>query len=212
MLRAKTFEAATLMGVAVGKERFRDDALALIHVLLETDQGGISPDDPQTTYMLGCWSRICQVLEEEFLPFLPNIMPGLLRAAKQPPGIRQLELDDEDVNPEEWTPLSIDDELIGIKTSSLEEKRNAFDVLVRFAQRLKGHFAPYVQEMLSFTPGLMRFYFDEDVRALSMEIVAYLLTACIENEQVRWGVGGRGGWRLAYTLRCRFPLPLNTTL
>jgi hypothetical protein len=194
MLRAKTFEAATLMGVAVGKERFREDALALIRVLLATDEGGISADDPQTTYMLGCWSRICQVLEDEFLPFLPSIMPGLLKTAKQPPGIRQLELDDEDVNPEEWTPLSVDDELIGIKTSSLEEKRNAFEVLVRFAQRLRGHFAPYVQEMLSFTPDLMRFYFDEDVRVLSMEIVAYLLTACIENEQVRGGGGEEEGY------------------
>lgn len=191
MLRAKTFEAATLMGVAVGKDRFRTDAIELIQVLCGSEAGGIAPDDPQTGYMLGCWSRLCQVLEDEFMPFMPSIMPGLLATAKQPPGIRQLEADDPDINPEEWAAMNIDDELIGIKTSSLEEKRGAFDVLVRFAQRLRGNFAPYVSEILAFLPGLMRFYFDEDVRVLSMEIVAYLLTACVENDGVS-RVGGRG--------------------
>ena len=52
MLRAKTLECATLMGVAVGKEMFANDAIEIMNVLKTMEDAGMKSDDPQIAYTL----------------------------------------------------------------------------------------------------------------------------------------------------------------
>lgn len=66
LLRGKTIECASLIGLAVGAERFTADASAIMDLLLRTqvDNGGVNldDDDPQLSYMITAWARICQIL------------------------------------------------------------------------------------------------------------------------------------------------------
>jgi hypothetical protein len=68
LLRGKTIECASLIGLAVGAERFTQDAADIMDLLLRTqvDNGGveIDDDDPQMSYMITAWARICQILGE----------------------------------------------------------------------------------------------------------------------------------------------------
>ena len=66
-----------------------------------------------------------------------------------PPDASQLDADqtqDDLDDPDNWQVLAIDDERIGIKTSTLEEKRTGSEMLTVFAKELRGGFAPYLQE------------------------------------------------------------------
>lgn len=55
-----------MIGLAVGAERFTADASAIMDLLLRTqvDNGGVNldDDDPQLSYMITAWARICQIL------------------------------------------------------------------------------------------------------------------------------------------------------
>ena len=66
LLRGKTIECASLIGLAVGAEKFTRDASDIMDLLLRTqiDNGGVqlAEDDPQLSYMITAWARICQIL------------------------------------------------------------------------------------------------------------------------------------------------------
>ncbi|VDM75522.1 unnamed protein product [Strongylus vulgaris] len=86
VLRGKTLESLSLIGVAVGKDKFRDDALAIMN-LLKDQMPTLSSDDPQCSYMICSWTRICKVLGKEFAPYLPLIMGTVLQTASYKPEV-----------------------------------------------------------------------------------------------------------------------------
>lgn len=63
LLRGKTIECVTLIGMAVGTEKFMADATEVMNMLLKTHGEGaeLPDDDPQTSYLISAWSRICKV-------------------------------------------------------------------------------------------------------------------------------------------------------
>uniref|UniRef100_A0A1I7X5S4 Importin subunit beta-4 n=1 Tax=Heterorhabditis bacteriophora TaxID=37862 RepID=A0A1I7X5S4_HETBA len=128
-LRGKTIECISLIGLAVGKETFKNDAAEIMHMLSST-MPTLSPDDPQCSYMISSWTRICKVLGPDFAPFLPMVMDPVLRAASYKPDVE----DDP-----AWSFHSIgDNKNFGIRTSGLEEKATACEMIVCYARELKG--------------------------------------------------------------------------
>jgi len=88
LLRGKTIECISLIGLAVGKEKFFNDAKAVMEILMRTQQSAeMEADDPQISYMLSSWARIGAVLGEDFIPYLPVVMPPLLRSATVKPDL-----------------------------------------------------------------------------------------------------------------------------
>ncbi len=57
MLRAKTLDCATLMGAAVGKEKFYGDAMVLVQILDQIDPSTVEDDDQQMPYIYGWCGR-----------------------------------------------------------------------------------------------------------------------------------------------------------
>jgi len=47
----------------------------------------MDPDDPQIQYILSSWTRIGAVLGNDFIPYLPVVMPSLLRSATLKPDV-----------------------------------------------------------------------------------------------------------------------------
>ena len=79
-----------------------------------------------------------------------------------------MQLIDEDeetgVEREGWETMSLDGQQVGIKTSVIEEKCQAFETLVIYVSTLGARFAPYLQQSLELVlPGL-KFLFHEGVR------------------------------------------------
>ena len=76
-----------VVGVAVGKDKFRADAKEVMEVLMRTQQGTLETDDPQVSFLLQAWARICKALGHEFIPYLEIVMPPLLASAKLDPDL-----------------------------------------------------------------------------------------------------------------------------
>jgi hypothetical protein len=181
LLRAKAMECATLIALAVGKERLGNDAMALVQLLASIQQNITDSDDPQAQYLMHCWGRMCRVLGKDFLPFLPSVMPPLLELASAKADIQLLDDEDqvEQVQQEEgWELVPLKGKVIGIKTSTLDDKHMAIELLVVYAQVLEGDFAPFVAEIMEkiALPGLA-FFFHDPVRVVSAKCVPQLLNS-----------------------------------
>ncbi|KAF2723421.1 ARM repeat-containing protein [Polychaeton citri CBS 116435] len=179
LLRAKAMECATLIALAVGKEKMGQDALALVNILGNVQSNLIGDDDPQESYLLHCWGRMCRVLGPDFVPYLQAVMPPLMKLAQAKADIQLLD-DEENVAQIEqedgWELVPLKGKYIGIKTSTLDDKFMAVELIAVYAQNLKAGFAPYVIEIMDkvAVPGLA-FFFHDPVRVASAKAIPQLL-------------------------------------
>ena len=134
-------------------------------------------------FLIATWAKVCQALGEEFEPYLPVVMPPLLRVASSKADISvygmRLSLlyqnawrshariaDDEEDHEDRdgWQSVDLDGRHVGVKTSALEDKCQAFETLLIHASTLNARFGPYISQVLELAlPGL-RFYIHEGVQ------------------------------------------------
>lgn len=181
LLRAKAMECATLIALAVGKAKMGQDALDLVQLLGSIQEKITDADDPQSQYLLHCWGRMCRVLGRDFVPYLAGVMPPLMELASAKADIQLLD-DDEQIasvqQEEGWELVPLKGKVIGIKTSILEDKHMAIELIVIYAQQLEEAFEPYVLEIMDKValPGLA-FFFHDPVRIASAKSVPMLLNS-----------------------------------
>lgn len=179
-LRAKAIECATMIALAIGKEKLGQDALSLVEILFQIMDNITDADDPQTSFLLPSWSRMCRVLGLDFAPFLPRIMPRLIAIASS-------EADFVPVEDESAMARMVDEgfEIIpgkgntafGIRTTPSEERATVPEILVVFAETLGGAFEPYVLETLDKVafPGLSSIH--EELLLANAKLVPPLLNS-----------------------------------
>uniref|UniRef100_A0A023FS80 Putative karyopherin importin beta 3 n=1 Tax=Amblyomma parvum TaxID=251391 RepID=A0A023FS80_AMBPA len=180
LLRGKAIECVSLIGLAVGREKFIADASDVMDMLLKTQTGDIeiSEDNPQLSYMISAWARICKILGKQFEPYLPYVMGPVLKAAALKPEIALMDSDDMKVveGDEDWQFVSFGDQQnFGIRTVGLEEKATACQMLVCYARELKEGFAAYTEEVVKLMVPMLKFYFHDAVRSAAAECLPCLL-------------------------------------
>ncbi|KAL4611944.1 uncharacterized protein LOC142606716 [Castanea sativa] len=179
MLRAKSMECISLVGMAVGKEKFRDDAKQVMEVLMSLQGSQMETDDPTTSYMLQAWARLCKCLGQDFLPYMSVVMPPLLQSAQLKPDVTITSADSdndiEDSDDESMETITLGDKRIGIKTSVLEEKATACNMLCCYADELKEGFFPWIDQVAPTLVPLLKFYFHEEVRKAAVSAMPELL-------------------------------------
>ena len=195
LMRAKALECISLVGMAVGKERFGADAGAVMQYIQAVQAKGLEPDDPFGSYMMQAGARICTTLGLDFVPYLPIVMPSMLAAARLEPDIvvrDGAESDGDDVDGDEDDDEDVETFFVGGKrvslhTSMLEEKANACTMLCCYAYELREGFFPYVEEVTQIMVPLLKFYFNEEVRTAAAQALPELLRSGVE--AMRKGVG-----------------------
>jgi hypothetical protein len=186
-----------LIALAVGKERMGPDALELCNLLAAIQvkvlkpveewvsdlaaEMAVEPDDPQASYLLHCWGRMCRVLGDDFLPYLEGVMPPLTHLAAAKADIQLLDDDDAIANVEQeegWELVPLRGKMIGIRTSILDDKHMAIELIVIYAQVLQGLFEPYVYGIMDkVVLNGLAFFFHDPVRIASAKCVPQLLNA-----------------------------------
>jgi importin-5 len=181
LLRAKAMECATLIALAVGKERMGQDAVNLVRLLGMIQNSITDSDDPQAQYLLHCWGRMCRVLGQDFIPYLPSVMPPLLELAKAKADIVFVDDDEQIANYEQeegWELVPLKGKVIGIRTSILEEKHMAIELIFIYAQQLEAAFEPYVIDIMhQVTLTGLAFFFHDPVRVASAKCIPMLLNS-----------------------------------
>ena len=124
---------------------------------------------------------MCRVLGQDFIPYLSAVIPPLMELASAKADIQLL--DDEDqvahIEQEEgWELVPLKGKFIGIKTSTLDDKHMAIELIVIYAQNLEAAFAGYVPDIMEniALPGLA-FFFHDPVRVASAKCVPQLLNS-----------------------------------
>uniref|UniRef100_A0A8D2Q8N0 Importin 5 n=1 Tax=Varanus komodoensis TaxID=61221 RepID=A0A8D2Q8N0_VARKO len=153
LLRGKTIECISLIGLAVGKEKFMQDASDVMQLLLktQTDFNDLEDDDPQISYMISAWARMCKILGKEFQQYLPVVMGPLMKTASIKPEVALLDTQDmENMSDDDgWEFVNLgDQQSFGIKTAGLEEKATACQMLVCYAKELKEGFVEYTEQVV----------------------------------------------------------------
>ncbi|GAB1601055.1 importin-5-like [Argonauta hians] len=180
LLRGKTIECISLIGLAVGKEKFMQDCSEVMQLLLktQTDMTDLPDDDPQISYMISAWARMCKILGTEFQRYLPMVMGPVLKAVAIQPDVAVVNSDDmkEMEDDTDWQFVTLgDQQSIGVRTSGLEEKATACQMIVCYAKELKEGFAEYTEEVVRLIVPLLKFVFHDDVRVSAAESLPYLL-------------------------------------
>ncbi|KAG8586378.1 hypothetical protein GDO81_005362 [Engystomops pustulosus] len=180
LLRGKTIECISLIGLAVGKEKFMQDASDVMQLLLktQTDFSELEDDDPQISYMISAWARMCKILGKEFQQYLPVVMGPLMKTASIKPEVALLDTQDmENMGDDDgWEFVNLgDQQSFGIKTAGLEEKATACQMLVCYAKELKEGFVEYTEQVVKLMVPLLKFYFHDGVRVAAAESMPLLL-------------------------------------
>ena len=181
--RGRAMECLTMIGLAL-PERFAPDAIQLMTVLvaLFKSDHATDPDDPFRSYVLSAWSRICSVLKKEFIPFLPEVVPIVLAAAKLDPQLNlgQHNSDDDDDDFEDTLDAAEGGgEKYSLKTSILEEKANGCSMLCSFASDLELDFFPYVDATAQVLLPCITYTFNQEVRSFSVSAMAPLMKSAV---------------------------------
>lgn len=193
VLKGKCIECATLIALAVGKDKFAEHSRELVDLLILYQNNGIQDDDPIKTYLEHGWSRICRILREDFVPLLPVVLPPLLETAKATQDVSLIE-EEEAANFQQyvdWDVVQIQGKHIAIHTSVLDDKVSAMELLQVYSTVLKSLFAGYVPEIMNdIAIPSIDFYLHDGVRATGASLIPVLLSCLIaavglQNEEVQ---------------------------
>lgn len=190
LLRGKSMESIALIGQAVGKERFANDAKEIMEILVRV-QSSETLEGPMVQYVAQSCVRIGSILKEDFVPYLPHVIPVLIKQAQIEPDIQLLDVMDNEVEEDDPTgddgtdTMTLDIRGMGkkrleINTSALEDKTNACNMLYQSALDLEGWFYPYVAEVAQVLIPLIDFEYVEDIRIVSSLAMAKLLKCAVE--------------------------------
>ncbi|KAG0325589.1 hypothetical protein BGZ99_000415 [Dissophora globulifera] len=180
LLRGKAMECASLIALAVGKEVFAPHAQEFVKLLVQTQTTATEADDPQVSYLLAAWARVCKVLGRDFVPYLDIVMPPLLTSAQLKPDFAVLDPEDDIeskyASEDGWEFVGVNGQQIGIKTTVLEEKCTAVEMLICYARELGPGFRPYIEKVRDIVLPLLKFYFHDGVRHAATATLPLLIS------------------------------------
>jgi len=137
-LRGKAFECMSLLGIAVGKEKFLPDAKEAVQEMLKTPN---EADDLQREYIKEASERICKCLKQDFAFFLPHLLPGIYK---------NLRLDEDSATKDDdadnfITVSTGEGKLVKVHSSKFEELLNSVQLLTTFCNEMESSFFEFVQ-------------------------------------------------------------------
>jgi len=165
-LRARAMECVSYIGMAVGKDRFRQYATQLMQLFSRMMQNGFADDDTTKQYMLQAWTRIASCMKEEFQPYLKAVIPHVFEVASKKI---------------EFAKGVVDGRLIMGITSALEEKATACSMLCSFAHDINKGFFPFVERTARVMLPLMDFYLNDEVRTFAISIMPELVQSTVSS-------------------------------
>lgn len=99
-------------------------------------EGQLDETDPQKSYLLSGWQRLCIVMKKEFANYLPRIIPSLFKLIENVFNDNKSNLNRE----------TDDDKKINIQTYDTEEAEVAINMLSVIMEELKELYANYVEK------------------------------------------------------------------
>jgi len=188
-LLGKCFECISLLAKAVGRQGFLADAKIIMEAMIQATQvPNLPSNDPVKEYMMAASERICGVLKEDFLPFVPHILPGVLEKLTFQP--RELDTSKESWNEGEEVNLAIvtengQDKVVIMHSSEMQDLQGALECVLSFVHELGRAYAPFVAQTATALLPIFEFSMGEEIRDLAYETWAELCKSAREDGQTQ---------------------------
>ena len=182
-LRHKAIECIGALADAVGHDVFMPEGHAVMSMLTSLQQ----QDDSLLSYILQAEARIAKAMGSEFAPYLPHVIPQLLKSAAVTDEYAVIAGDEVSAfeGRDGYVTKSLDfvdgQKLkITLNQTLFDEKAIAVNMLYSYAETLKGGFLPYVAQTAAVTLPLMTYRFHESVRIAAVSLAPALIRSTAE--------------------------------
>ncbi len=153
-LRGHTIECITVVARAVGKKKFKSHMKEVIQALYQIQENELASQDPQKSFLMSAWQRLCLILKKELVPYIELLIPSLLRLAASVPGLsigtnkeHTVELEKAAQELSETTMPDKEErrKMVHVTTTDIEEKEAAINMLGVLIDELGGYLDKYVE-------------------------------------------------------------------
>eukprot|EP00753_Platysulcus_tardus_P017129 PLAT6290.3.p1 GENE.PLAT6290.3~~PLAT6290.3.p1 ORF type:complete len:1136 (+),score=616.63 PLAT6290.3:42-3410(+) len=187
LLRGRALETAGLLGESLGREAFAPDGIALLTALLDSlpavESGVKRKADANSIFFLKCIARLGRVLEDDFLPFLPDVLHRLMQSMTVDCELHIDEVD-EGVPLEELpdgfaaymiTVRGIGKRRMALNTTAVMEIKSAVRTLNQYCATFGAGMAEHAEGLLGTLLELVVFPYGPEVRSVAAATVAALV-------------------------------------
>jgi hypothetical protein len=162
-IRNKAIESISFIAEALGHDHFTKYSTQAMTLISESQALEMVYPNPSLEMIFGAFTKIADCLQEDFGPFLPSILPGILSAASAADFHFRFDLDSDSnlsyqdqVRFEELQARGFSSIVVGLHGSGTQrvainaavvsDKIQALEILGEFAISLKSSFGPFLQQ------------------------------------------------------------------
>lgn len=177
-LLGKAFECIASLADVVGRDLFRADIVEIMPAMIEAMQAqGVQGNDPVQEYVMAAAERLCATMRDDFLPFVPQLLPGVLGKLKAMPkevkhtdDVKNLDVKtyEEDVV---LSMMQVGDKITvtAIKTSELQDLKNALECVRTLVKKLEKTYSPFLADTAHALLPIFDFSLTEEINELVFE-------------------------------------------
>lgn len=81
-MRGQAIETLTIIASSVGANLFRPAMNQLITIMIHIQESKFEQTDPQKSYLLAGWQRLCLIYGQELAGYLDKILPSLFELVR----------------------------------------------------------------------------------------------------------------------------------
>jgi hypothetical protein len=185
-LRGKTMECVALIGEAVGRVRFFEDAKQVLELMLTAQTN--SNEFPGFEHIMSASTRICRAIGDGFLPYLQYVIPGLLAKVSSETGASIVDVvGDEDKCDTDDADSGMSSVVLDVKgmgkkritlnTNDVLEKEIAIRALYEYFDVLEQHMGPYAEEVAVATCPLIVYKYSPQIRDVAALLAPKIVNA-----------------------------------
>ena len=188
MLKCRAIECTTLLAGVSKMEHFSNYAAPVCEYLCQLLSENMATDDPRLPYVLRGWTNMVDCMQSHVLPYLPMMMPPLLALANLDCDMEMIdrnvgdEMDEQEQEEEGVEKMLMvvpgkGEVLVKTKTSLIEDKTTAMQIVSEIVRALKGELGAYLPQVAACGIESLGFCASGDVRTLGAEILQRLVEA-----------------------------------
>ncbi|GIX66248.1 karyopherin beta [Babesia caballi] len=170
-LRGKAIECMSIIGMTIGIDVFLNDGIECMNALIQIMQEPSTSDDPVKEYIDEALGRLCTALKGNFCPFLPNIVPHLLRNLEN--NIKSFGDEEE----EDMTLLMGAEGAAGLRTSLVEDLERTLTLIGNIVEELKEQYDGYVVPTVTALMPILSYVLTSELKERALYALAQLIKA-----------------------------------
>merc|ERR1719160_1425953 len=145
-----------------------------------TQMPDMKQNDPVKEYMLAASERICQTMKEDFLPFVPHLLPGIFEKLTLEPSEASKNMENLEEGDEVNLALVTRNgqiQVMVMNTAEMQDLQHALECVHTFVEELGVKYADFIPQTAQALLPVFDFPMGEEIRNLAFECWGHLLTS-----------------------------------